>query len=212
MKVLTLTTDLNHPGFIQFKKFYNHFGYEIEVLNPSVSGFGEQMPYIIEWCKKNRRERVMYVDAWDTIALAPMTEIFEKIPLDAEFYGGAERGCWPDGNLVGAFPNLELPYKYPCGGTWIANTDWLIEMAERFPNVEKHNDQHWLQLVFLKSLKEGRDVQLDNFGEVFQSLMLDPVEAFKIENGRVENILHQTQPVIIHGNGKVNMERYYNIL
>ena len=212
MKILTLTTDLNHSGFIQFQKFYNHFGYDIEVLNPKISNFGEQMPFITEWCKANPNQWFVYSDAWDTIVLAPEKELLSKIPEGVEFYGGAERGCWPDANLIDKFPNLELPYKYLCGGTWYTNTNLIVEMSERWPNIEKHNDQHWLQLCFLKLLNEGRNVQLDNFGDVFQSIMLDPTEAFKIENQRVCNVLHKVYPVIIHGNGKKDMTKYYNII
>ena len=216
MKTLTLTTDLTHPGFKQFEKFYTHFGYDYEVLNPPQSAFGEQMPHLLKWCEQNKGEQVLYVDSWDTIALSTMNEIKEaiwKLTYDEpEFYGGAERGCWPDANLIDKFPNLDKPYKYPCGGTWIANTNWLLEMAERFPNTDHHNDQHWLQLVFLKSLAEGRSVYLDNYGDVFQSLMLDPPEAFEIVDGRVRNKLHNTYPVILHGNGKICMDKYYSIL
>ena len=212
MKVLTLTTDLTHKGFIQFQKYYNHFGYEIEVLNPNVSNFGEQMPFIIDYCKQHPNESILYCDAWDTIALAPISEVLEKLPKDVEFYGGAERGCWPDANLIDKFPNLELPYKYLCGGTWYAKTNLIVEMSERWPNIENMNDQHWLQVCWLKLYEEGRFVMLDNFGHVFQSLMLDPPEAFKIIDNRVENVLHKVKPCILHGNGKVNMDKYYSIL
>jgi hypothetical protein len=67
-------------------------------------------------------------------------------------------------------------------------------------------------MCFLKLLNEGRNVQLDNYGNVFQSLMLDPPEVFKIEDKRVLNIMYKTKPVILHGNGKVNMDRYYEII
>jgi hypothetical protein len=211
MKILTLTTDLEHPGFLQFKRYYDHFGYDYDVLNPSVSAFGEQMPFIVEWCKQNRGEEVIYVDAWDTIAVADMTELRSKLP-ECEFYGGAEYGCWPDAYLIDKFPNLDRPYKYLCGGTWYAKTDLIIEMAERFPNTQKDNDQHWLQKCFLKLYNEGRNVQLDNYGNIFQSIMLDDPETFVIENGRVTNTLYDTKPVIIHGNGKKDMTKYYSIL
>jgi hypothetical protein len=135
MKILTLTTDLNHSGFIQFKKFYDYFGYDIEVLNPQISNFGEQMPFITEWCKSNPNDEVLYVDAWDTIVLADIIELRNKLPK-CEFYGGAERGCWPDANLIDKFPNLDKPYKYLCGGTWYSKTSLIVEMSERWPNVE----------------------------------------------------------------------------
>lgn len=211
MKLLTLTTDLNHPGFIQFQKFYKHFGYDYEVLNPAVSGFGEQMPFIIRWCRDNPNQWFLYCDAWDTIALATMQEITDKLPQCVEFYGGAEYGCWPDANLINKFPNLDKPYKYLCGGTWYTNTNLIIEIADRFPNHEKHNDQHWLQLCYLKLYNEGRNVQLDHYGNIFQSIMLDNPDVFKIEDNRVINTLYNTKPVIIHGNGKKDMTKYYEI-
>lgn len=210
MKILTLTTDLNHPGFIQFKKFFDHFGYDVDVLNPTASPFGFQMPTIIEWCRLHKGEDFIYSDAWDTIALAGMDEILFKLP-ECEFYGGGERGCWPDHSLTDLFPNLDMPYKYPCGGTWYAKTDWLIDMWEKYPNLDQKYDQHWLQCVFLESVKEGRDVRIDHLAEIFQSIMLESVENLPIEGGRVTN-LYKVQPVIIHGNGKTDMTRYYEIL
>lgn len=209
MKVLTLTTDLNHPGFLMFQKSFKD--YDVHVLNPQISDFGFQMPYVIEWCRNNPDVNFVYSDAWDTIALGSPEELKEKIG-DCEFYGGAERGCWPDANLIDKFPNLKLPYKYLCGGTWYSNTNLIVEMAERSPNTENMYDQHWLQICYLNLYNEGRNVKLDHYGAVFQSLMLDPVEAFKIEGRRVKNVLHDVYPVILHGNGKTNMERYYELI
>jgi len=211
MKLLTLTTDLTHPGFLQFKKFYDFFGYDYEVLNPRESAFGFQMPFIIEWCSQHRNDEFIYADAWDTIALADIVELRNKLP-NCEFYGGGEYGCWPDHSLTDKFPNLDKPYKYPCGGTWYAKTEWLIDMWQRFPNRLNNYDQHWLQIVFLESLKEGKNVQMDYYGNIFQSIMLDPPESFEIKGGRVINTLYNTKPVILHGNGKTPMDRYYDIL
>jgi hypothetical protein len=110
------------------------------------------------------------------------------------------------------FPNLELYYKYPNGGVWYAKTNWLVEMATRYPNTEKMNDQHWLQTVFLKSFNEGINVQLDNHANIFQNIMHDHADAFVIEGQRVYNRITKSYPVFVHGNGKTKMDKYYSIL
>lgn len=220
LKVVTLTTDLKHPGLLKLQESLERHGYDYHIIHQQVpSGmhvFGTQMPHVYNWCKNESEgyTHLLYTDAWDTVALGPFTELLSKVDDDILFLGSGEKACFPKPELAAEYP-ADVPnifaWKYINGGGWLANVKFFCEMYEDLP-AEGINDQLWLAQRFLLYNKiHGTDVRINYPCDIFQTIGFEGKGDFAVKDKRLVNLLTGEQPLFAHGNGRTAMDWVWNI-
>lgn len=227
IKLVTLSTELDHPGWLKFKKSLDHFGYDYHIIYQQVpSGahvFGTQMPLVYEYLKwlhdNTDYTHVIYCDAWDTMALGNMQEFKNKLVYwkifgyDPEFIGSAEKACFPNPNLSVKYPPCDTDWKYVNGGGWFASIKFFLQMYDQESAVGV-NDQLWLAQRFLDANDAGCAVWLDHDCELFQTIGFEAEDDFGYAQGnpgRLVNFKTNQLPIFIHGNGRTDMSKIWNL-
>lgn len=218
LKVVTLTTDMNHHGLLKLKASLDKFGYDYHIIfqdvPPGTHVFGTQMPFVYDWCKNKAGDytHILYTDAWDTMALGSIYELLEKIPADIQFFGSAEKACFPKPELAKQYPPCDTDWKYVNGGGWLAKISFFVRMYEEIPAFGV-NDQLWLAERFLYYQKIGEQVALDYDCKIFQTYGFEHEGDFfyNREAHQLENLKTGEFPVFIHGNGRTDMTKIYEL-
>lgn len=240
IKIVTLSTDTQHPGWLNFKASLDKFGYDYHLIEQQMPPgqthvFGTQMPLVYKYVKslhKTEYTHVIYCDAWDTVAMAGPEELeakcyaLEKLmslrcndPNGLSFFGSAEKACFPKPELASQYPHVLSPWKYVNGGGWMGSIDYFCYIYEKSPAVGV-NDQLWLAERFLES-KNGPDgwrYTLDYRCAIFQTTGFENTGDFGYahnseegEYGRLINFRSDELPIFIHGNGRTNMDKIYDL-
>lgn len=207
MIVLTVASDLNFPGLKKLEASLKKFGYEYQVLNaPFV--FGGQMPHIYEWAKQqDPAMEFLYTDAYDTVAQRKMNSRELGLASDAKMIISCEKACFPHPELAEQYPPAPYDWKYVNGGGWMTTCGFFCKLYED-GTYEKHkNDQLWLTHEFLNDKKE---IILDDWCEIFQSIAFEEEGDFTYGNQLINNKTN-TAPIFIHGNGRTDMTRIWNL-
>ena len=216
---VTLTTDLNHPGLLKFKKSVEAIGYPLhiihQIIKPGQGVFGTQMPLVYNWCKSEKDfTHMIYCDAWDSYILGTHEEMLGKIEAvrELKWFGSSEKGCFPHPQLAVEYPEAPYDWKYVNGGGWLAEIDFFAKMVEDNP-INGKNDQLWLAEVYLKNRKAGLPVDLDYNCEIFQTIGFESPDDFCYDKTRIVNNKTGSTPMIFHGNGRTDMSKVwaYNV-
>lgn len=213
VKLITLVSDLGHPGWLQLKRSLDHFGWDYDVINKPYVFFGSKMVYALEYAKQTDCTHLFVVDGYDTFVLDTMGAAVKKMPsLDAVIFN-AEKNCWPDSELSEFYPNPGVTWRFLNGGIIFSRTDLLIKLLENCQIEHFDNDQKVFSGWFVAA-RNDFSMKLDVKCKVFQSVAFAEKSDFCSINGRLVNRKTATTPVIIHANGGVNetMEEVYKLL
>lgn len=212
VKYITTTSDIRHPGYEELMRSLMHFGYDsVTIMHPWM-GFGDKVLKTYEYLKENPQvEHFVYTDAWDTFALAPMSEIIEKVKDWDCLLFGAEKACYPHDDLAPKYPACDTDWKYLNGGNWLGASKRFIEMVERQGTVQAENDQVYFTRQILEN-NVGGYIKLDYKCEVFQTIGFEHPGDFSYADGRLINNITGEKPVFAHGNGRTPMNHIYDLL
>jgi hypothetical protein len=227
LKLITLTTDLQQPGFLKFKKSLDDHGFDYHVIFQQIPEgthvFGTQMPLVYEYLKElqaaGEYTHVIYADAWDSLILGTWEELIDKCPGDSlDFFGSAEKACFPHPELAASYPEAKSDWKFVNGGGWYAKISYFIEWYDKVPAVGV-NDQLWLTQRFLEFSHSGDWVKLDTECKIFQTTGFEGPDDFSYaananpeRYGRLINQKTATLPIIIHGNGRTDMTKVWALM
>jgi hypothetical protein len=70
------------------------------------------------------------------------------------------------------------------------------------------DDQEFMHILI--DLKE--DIRIDFDCSILQSIAFDRGDDFDYQSGRIINLKTKTLPCIIHGNGRTDMSKIYNLI
>lgn len=192
-------------------------GYDYSFVGIGVHyyGFGTKVNCIQEYID-NYLDRsythVLVLDAYDVIMLKKEEILLSEYKYnftDKDMVFAAEPLCYPDVNLIDFYPKVtEVEFfRYLNSGCFIAPLDKIKNRAKL---ASKADDQRNYTRIYLDST----DITLDHKCKLFQCLNAVPESIFKINFDmiRLRNTLVNTQtntePCILHGNGKFNMNHY----
>ena len=212
MKLLTLTmvSDLNNPGFLRLKKSLDYFGYDYRVIhNKNASQGGSGHPVVANWLKENRDDytHFLFSDGFDTLALGPPSEVIERYKDHDYWLYSSEKACYPRSDWADLHEPCETPWRFINGGQFIVPIDLHLAIVERGKRGYE-NDQEWGMDNFL--FRKDK-IKIDTNCDIFQTIAFEAGDDFTYEETRLFNNKTRTYPTFVHGNGKTDMSKVYQL-
>jgi hypothetical protein len=211
VKLITTASDTNHPGFLMLKKSLDKFGWDYEVLNTTYTAFGTKMVNAYQYAKQTDCTHLFIVDGYDVVVLGTMEEVLSKIPDKECILFNSEKAAWPYEQWGMLYPSVFSEWKYLNGGACFVEVNRFIKLFEASGITHESNDQVNLARLYITE-REKHNMKLDNGCKCFQSYAFISEDDYDYQDGRLLNYKTATTPVIIHGNGKTNMDKVYDLL
>lgn len=229
MKCVTVASDPNNPGLKQLQRSCDHFGYELIILVDGACEWGRQQIGVYNWAKNNPGVSYVYVDGYDTFFVAPPEELEQKIKdRNCKMIVSGEGVVFPTPFYGDGFDDSGSPWNWINGGCYWTTTDYFVRLVEgsnymtangiySFGKLQGWNDQEWLSVMHLCFRK---DIKIDTQCEIVQPLRRtlwgvappNPDPDFRIGDSRLINVVTNSKPVIIHGNGGIPMDKIYRLI
>jgi hypothetical protein len=183
------------------------------------TGNGDVIRNIYEALKglENEYKYAIYADGADSLFLRSFTP-----PDDCIIYS-TEKAVWP--NAPDMFekwkhhyrfwePNLPSPWAYLNGGGYCGPIQFLIEFFERYGLSKLKGDvngQREQSEAFMKAFEDGFKIALDTQCLYFQTTGFEHEGDFQADENEFKNLITNTKPAILHGNGRTPMTHLYNL-
>lgn len=170
-------------------------GYKINLLKKALEKY-----------QNDEKKIVLFTDSYDVIFLGGLSAIVERfLDTDARVLFSAEAYCWPDRSLAIHYPTVSGGKRYLNSGGFIGYASDVYEILDKADIRDEDDDQLFYTTVYLQDeLRTRHKIKLDHKSEIFQNLfgaVADVELRFKGEEAYVQNIVYNTVPLILHGNG-----------
>ncbi len=216
-KLITTASDPQHPGWLQFKRSLDHFGWDYHLIVHEYMGYNSKIVAFYSYLKEHSEiTHFIYADSYDSFALSTQQEAEDKFTNWDGLMYGVEKACWPHEDWAKEYPESPYPHKYLNGGGFMGSSATFIAMYEANPIWESGamNDQVWASNIFLRG--NNGSVILDRSCSIFQTIGHSGESDFAVlnlkEKKRVINLNTLTLPIIFHGNGHTPMEWIYEMI
>ncbi|XP_069466009.1 procollagen-lysine,2-oxoglutarate 5-dioxygenase 1 [Ambystoma mexicanum] len=223
--VLTVATK-ETEGFRRFQRSAKVFNYDVKVLglgedwhaDESTPAGGGQKVRLLKSALSNIADKedviVLFTESYDVIFASGPTELLKKFKqAKSRVLFSAETLIYPDRRLDSRYPEVRTGKRYLGSGGFMGYADNLWKLVADWDGKDNDSDQLYYTLAFLDPAKrEKLNMTLDHRSRIFQNLngAVDDI-VLKFENGKVRarNIVHDTLPVLIHGNGPTKLQLNY---
>ncbi|XP_078026466.1 procollagen-lysine,2-oxoglutarate 5-dioxygenase 1 isoform X2 [Epinephelus lanceolatus] len=220
--VATKETD----GFKRFLRSAKHFNYTVKVLGQgqkwnggdymSAPGGGQKVQLLKVALEKMKTEDkiILFIDSYDVVFASGPKELLKKFQQARhKVVFSSESLIWPDRHLEDKHPHVIEGNRFLGSGGFIGYLPNIKEMIADWTGKDSDSDQLFFTKMYIDAVKrKSINITLDSKCRLFQNLhgALDEV-VLKFEDGRVRarNVLHDTLPVIIHGNGPTKLQINY---
>ncbi|KAM7411025.1 hypothetical protein PAMA_021146 [Pampus argenteus] len=220
--VATKETD----GFKRFMRSAKHFNYTVKVLGQgekwrggdylSSPGGGQKVRLLKEALEemKDENQIILFIDSFDVLFASGPKELLKKFQQARhKVVFSSESLIWPDRHLEDKHPHVREGNRFLGSGGFIGYLSNIKEMVADWTGEDKDSDQLFFTKIYINpEKKKSINITLDNKCRMFQNLhgALDEV-VLKFEDGRVRarNVLYDTLPVTIHGNGPTKLQINY---
>ncbi|KAK6483913.1 procollagen-lysine,2-oxoglutarate 5-dioxygenase 2-like isoform X2 [Huso huso] len=225
--VLTVATQQT-DGFLRFMQTAKYFNYTVKVLGMGKewkggdvgnSIGGGQKVRLLKEAMQNYADHedlvVMSVDSYDLIFAGGPEELLKKFQqANHKVVFAAEGLVWPDKRLADKYPSIRSGKRFLNSGGIIGYAPHINKMVQQWELHDNDDDQLFYTKVYLDPLQRERlNITLDHKSKIFQNLngAVDEVLLkFGTERVRARNVVYDSLPVVIHGNG--NTKIYLNYL
>ncbi|KAM9475695.1 procollagen-lysine,2-oxoglutarate 5-dioxygenase 1 [Clarias gariepinus] len=223
--VLTVATK-ETDGFKRFMRSAKQFNYTIKVLGRgekwtggdymSAPGGGQKVRLLKAALDSIKEEDkvILFVDSYDVIFSSGPKELLKKFQQARhKVVFSAETLIWPDRHLEDKHPHVREGKRFLGAGGFIGYALNLKQMVSDWSGQDDDSDQLFYTKIYINQEKrKSINITLDSKCRMFQNLhgALDEV-VLKFENARVRarNVLYDTLPVIVHGNGPTKLQINY---
>ncbi|XP_041801818.1 procollagen-lysine,2-oxoglutarate 5-dioxygenase 1 isoform X1 [Chelmon rostratus] len=223
--VVTVATK-ESDGFRRFLRSAKHFNYTVKVLGRgqkwrggdymSAPGGGQKVRLLKAALEKmkNQDQIVLFIDSYDVVFASGPKELLKKFQqAKHKVVFSSESLIWPDRHLEDKHPHVREGNRFLGSGGFIGYLPNIKEMVADWTGEDNDSDQLFFTKIYIDPAKrKSINITLDGKCRLFQNLhgALDEV-VLKFENGRVRarNLLYDTLPVIIHGNGPTKLQINY---
>ncbi|CAJ1055230.1 procollagen-lysine%2C2-oxoglutarate 5-dioxygenase 1 [Xyrichtys novacula] len=226
-KLLVLTVATKETdGFRRFLRSAKHFNYTLKVLGRgekwqggdymSAPGGGQKVRLLKAALEEMKTEDkiILFIDSYDVVFASGPKELLKKFQqAKHRVVFSSETLIWPDRHLEDKHPHVREGNRFLGSGGFIGFLPNIKEMVSDWTGKDDESDQLFFTKVFIDPAKrKSINITLDTKCRLFQNLhgALDEV-VLKFEDGRVRarNVLYDTLPVIIHGNGPTKLQINY---
>ncbi|MXN64270.1 hypothetical protein GR183_05090 [Stappia sp. GBMRC 2046] len=211
MKFITVDTAAS-PKLERLMRSCRHHAIPLEVIGEGrpYPGHGAKIEYVIEYLSaQDPDEVVMYVDGYDVVLLANSEEIERKFrEFGHPFVFSTEQNCNVNGGLFARFPvwfrypKGKRPYRFINAGTFIGKAGYMRDLLQRLDAALAPSDQTVINQYYVHHPAE---LALDHDHEIFTCTAgrtgLED-EDYRVENGRLLNVVTNTFPCVLHCPGK----------
>uniref|UniRef100_A0AAR2KXV1 Procollagen-lysine,2-oxoglutarate 5-dioxygenase 1 n=1 Tax=Pygocentrus nattereri TaxID=42514 RepID=A0AAR2KXV1_PYGNA len=224
-KLLVLTVATKETdGFKRFMRSARHFNYTVKVLGRgekwnggdyiSAPGGGQKVRLLKSALADIKEEDkiILFIESYDVIFSSGPKELLKKFQQTKhKVVFSAETLIWPDRHLEDKHPHVREGKRFLGAGGFIGYVPNLKKMVSDWSGEDNDSDQLFYTKLYINPEKrKSINITLDSKCRLFQNLhgaLADEV-VLKFEDGRVRarNVLYDTLPVIVHGNGptKIN--------
>lgn len=202
LKVITVATREDH-GLHMLKKSLALAGMDYTVLGMGQPwrGFGTKVILTREYLRTlEGYTHFIFVDAYDTLFLKPITEYQGGIVFSTE------KNCWPD--VDAPYPPSDAVFRYLNSGCYIAPIDEYLALTDQYPVDYGDDDQRYFTNIYLTS----GQIKLDTDCMIFQSYAFTDHNDLEITPGKIINKHSQSEPYVIHFNGKCLDPKVYSMI
>ncbi|XP_018363864.1 PREDICTED: procollagen-lysine,2-oxoglutarate 5-dioxygenase 1 isoform X1 [Trachymyrmex cornetzi] len=170
-------------------------GYKINLLKKALEDY-----------QNDEKKIILFTDSYDVIFLGDLSTIVERfLDTDARVLFSAEAYCWPDKSLATQYPPVSRGKRYLNSGGFIGYASDVYKILETAIIKDEDDDQLFYTTVYLQDeLRLRYKIKLDHKSEIFQNLygaVADVELRFKGEEAYLQNIVYNTVPLVLHGNG-----------
>ncbi|XP_074499199.1 procollagen-lysine,2-oxoglutarate 5-dioxygenase 1 isoform X1 [Sebastes fasciatus] len=220
--VATKETD----GFKRFMRSAKHFNYTVKVLGlgqkwsageyMSTPGGGQKVRLLQAALEemKNEDKIILFIDSYDVVFASGPKELLKKFQQTRhKVVFSSDSLIWPDRHLEDKYPHVIEGNRFLGSGGFIGYLPNIKEMVADWTGEDSDSDQLFFTKIFIDPVKrKSANITLDSKCRLFQNLhgALDEV-MLKFEDGRVRarNVVYDTLPVVIHGNGPTKLQINY---
>ncbi|XP_041953161.1 procollagen-lysine,2-oxoglutarate 5-dioxygenase 1 isoform X2 [Alosa sapidissima] len=223
--VLTVATE-ETDGFRRFMRSARHFNYTVKVLGKgekwngggykTVPGGGQKVRLLKAALEEVTEEDkvILFTDSYDVVFASGPKELLKKFQqAKHKVVFSSETLIWPDRHLEDKHPYPREGNRFLGSGGVIGYASNLKELVASWTGKDNESDQLFFTRIYINPEKrKSINITLDNKCRLFQNLngALDEV-VLKFEDGQVRarNVLYDTLPVMIHGNGPTKLQINY---
>uniref|UniRef100_A0A8C4HSS1 Procollagen-lysine,2-oxoglutarate 5-dioxygenase 1 n=1 Tax=Dicentrarchus labrax TaxID=13489 RepID=A0A8C4HSS1_DICLA len=218
--VATKETD----GFRRFMRSAKHFNYTVlgrgQKWNGgdymSAPGGGQKVRLLKAALEKMKTQDkiILFIDSYDVIFTSGPEELLKKFQQARhKVVFSSESLIWPDRHLEDKHPHVREGNRFLGSGGFVGYLPNIKEMVADWTGEDNDSDQLFFTKIYIDPAKrKAINITLDSKCRLFQNLhgALDEV-VLKFEDRRVRarNLLYDTLPVIIHGNGPTKLQINY---
>lgn len=223
--VLTVATQ-ETDGFTRFMRSAKHFNYSVKVLGRgekwrggdymSAPGGGQKVRLLKAALEEMSDEDkiVLFIDSYDVVFASGPKELLKKFQQTKhKVVFSSESLIWPDRHLEDKHPHFREGNRFLGSGGFIGYLPNIKKMVSAWTGKDNESDQLFFTKIYIDpAQRKSINITLDTKCRLFQNLhgALDEV-VLKFEDSRVRarNVLYDTLPVIIHGNGPTKLQINY---
>ncbi|XP_034392635.1 procollagen-lysine,2-oxoglutarate 5-dioxygenase 1 isoform X6 [Cyclopterus lumpus] len=220
--VATKETD----GFKRFFRSAKHLNYTVKVLGEgekwksgdymSAPGGGQKVRLLKAALEEmtDGDKIILFIDSYDVVFASGPKELLKKFQQARhKVVFSSESLIWPDRHLEDKHPHVVEGNRFLGSGGFIGYLPNIKEMVSDWTGEDNDSDQLFFTKIYIDPVKrKSTNITLDSKCRLFQNLhgALDEV-VLKFEDGRVRarNVLYDTLPVVIHGNGPTKLQINY---
>ena len=207
MKIIVSLDNPNHPGWLKLEESLKRHGWEYVTIVKEWKGFGTKIIGLYEHLVNSYDDDFIYLDAYDNYCIASPQEFNYKHRGGNGLIISSEKGCYPDTYKMGMFPVVKHEWKFLNSGQIYGNKEQFINVYNTNPPRFEDDDQRWYTDRYLAMPDK---IGLD-YCNIFQSVAFEVEGDFTLTYNRLYNNKTHTFPMFIHGNGKTDMTKFYQL-
>ncbi|XP_024915017.1 procollagen-lysine,2-oxoglutarate 5-dioxygenase 1 isoform X1 [Cynoglossus semilaevis] len=223
--VVTVATK-DTDGFRRFLRSAKLFNYTVKVLGRgekwrggdymSAPGGGQKVRLLKAALEdmKDEDKIILFIDSYDVVFASSPKELLKKFQqAKHKVVFSSETLIWPDRHLGDKHPHVREGNRFLGSGGFIGYLSNVKELVSDWTGEDSDSDQLFFTKIYIDPAnRKSINITLDSKCRLFQNLhgALDEVVLkFEDSHVRARNVLYDTLPVIIHGNGPTKLQLNY---
>lgn len=217
--IIGVTNLPKDKGVLRFLESAKRHNLEVNLIVTPWQGFFTKVDQAYEHSKNTYADYILFVDTHDVVFVDNLDRLKSRIielgSPDAIF--STEKACWPDATKAEEYPKNNdfefTQWKYLNSGSYLATPRFIIDSVEEKPPVIGIDDQlYWTEHYLAYQELPFPYMELDHKCELFQTLAHDDGSSFGVVDGKFTNKITNTNPIVVHGNGRAMDEFDYSYL